>query len=132
MVEILEHIDAISRREERDVILIEFEESNSGIRAWKQNATRKKVLQWLDEHDIGWVKCFGVADEGVLEAYAGQIYVNCPLDEANSSYRALSDFLEDPDGNAHFTGYRFLYVPLEIANKNAHHDEPGFWENFEF
>jgi hypothetical protein len=132
MVEILEHIDAISRREERDVILIEFEGSYSDMANWRQNATRKKIVQWLEQHDVGWERCFGVADECVIESYAGQIYVDCPLDETNSSYRALSDFLEDPDGNNRFAGYRFLYVPLEVANKNSHHDEPGFWENFEF
>ena len=25
----------------------------------------------------------------------------------------------------------FLYLPLEIAMKNAHHDEPGYWENLD-
>jgi len=27
-------------------------------------------------------------------------------------------------------GVVFCYLPLEMAMKNAHHDEPGFWDRW--
>ena len=40
----------------------------------------------------------------------------------------LESYLERPDGTMFFETVRFYVVQLKAAMKNAHHDEPGFWE----
>jgi len=39
-------------------------------------------------------------------------------------------FLEYPDGTMRFDDVKFYVVPLQDPMKNAHHDEPGFWERW--
>ena len=42
----------------------------------------------------------------------------------------LSEHLEYADGRMKIKGLLFCYVPLEMAMKNKHHDEEGFWERW--
>lgn len=43
-------------------------------------------------------------------------------------YYELNDYLKYPIGEIRFPTVRFYYLALEVAMKNAHHDEPGFWK----
>ena len=63
-------------------------------------------------------------------SYRGSIYVDVPFDTTDSTYQLLQTYLENPDGTMRHPTVTFEYYPLEMAMKNAHHDEPGFWERW--
>jgi hypothetical protein len=88
----------------------------------------------VEKNGIGWSLCAGFADENSIPAYTGEIYIDVPFDENDPVYKKVNAFLEHDDGTPKFEGTRFLYLSLEIAMRNKHHDEPGFldkWaENF--
>ncbi|MBA9857229.1 MAG: hypothetical protein GXP07_24150 [Betaproteobacteria bacterium] len=65
-----------------------------------------------------------------MRSYAGEVYLDVPFDRRNALYRKVQAFLEHPDGTMKFSDVGFYIVPLELAMKNAHHDEPGFWERW--
>jgi hypothetical protein len=58
----------------------------------------------------------------------GQLYIDVPYELNNPDYQKLQNFLEDENGEVRFDGVKFWIFPLERAMKNAHHDEPGFWD----
>lgn len=66
----------------------------------------------------------------MMVSYRGSIYIDVPYDSSDPSYRALEAFLEYPDGSLRMPHMRFLVIGLDDAQKNAHHDEPGFWERW--
>ena len=88
----------------------------------------KAFLKWLKEHGINWQECGSVASESCILPYLGNIYLDVPFDENDPQYQLVRDYLENPDGTPRNKRVRFHYLPLNIAIKNAHHDEPGFWE----
>ncbi|MBU9454253.1 hypothetical protein KTE10_10405 [Burkholderia multivorans] len=65
-----------------------------------------------------------------MRSYAGEIFIDVPFDETDSEYRKVKAFLEHPDDTMRFDDVRFYVVTLQIAMKNAHHDEPGFWDRW--
>ena len=65
-----------------------------------------------------------------MRSYAGEVFIDVPFDETNLQYQKVQVFLEYPDGTMRFDGVKFYVVTLEFAMKNAHHDEPGFWEKW--
>lgn len=87
-------------------------------------------MTWLDEHNIPWEKCGPVASETSFRSYLGEIYIDVPFDENDPRYCIVRDYLENPDGSMRDENVRFYYLPLEHAMKNAHHDEPDFWEKW--
>jgi len=42
----------------------------------------------------------------------------------------LNEHLENPDGSSKVKGVTLWALTLELALKNKHHDEPGFWEKW--
>jgi len=129
MPQLIEHIDAIARQKRRAVLYLEFHPAT----AWRHyryeaDAARDAVLAWLDEHQVGWQPCGPYADPGTILPYRGQVYLDVPYDEALPAYRVLRDYLELPDGGMRHGGVRFYALPLDLAEKNAEHDDPGFWE----
>jgi agmatine/peptidylarginine deiminase len=129
---LLKHIDAIAREKQRDVLFLSFPpaEQRANRTPYEQIESRKQIIAWLDAHQVKWLMCGDVANENVMRSYAGQIYIDARYDPNDPSYQALQEFLEYPDGNVRFDGVRFWIVSLELAMKNAHHDEPGFWEKW--
>lgn len=141
---LIEHIDAIARKKQRDVLLIKFypdesnhesEDNEESDTSWlsynfEEDLRRVKVLAWLEKNKIPFQPCGEVANECSFCSYLGDIYVDVPYDEENHQYRLLRDYLENPDGTMRDENVRFCYLPLERAMKNAYHDEPGFWEKF--
>jgi len=71
-----------------------------------------------------------IASEDGYEGYRGQLYINLPLDETNKQYKLLDNHLMTADNKFKNEGIQFYYLPLKIAMKNTHHDEPGFWEKW--
>lgn len=133
MPRIIEHIDAIARQKQGDVLFVTFFDDPNGERSphhWEAHPARATIVEWLDSHGYAWQPCGEVASETVMRSYRGSIYLDVPYDRNDASYRALEAFLEFPDGSLRMPHMRFLILDLQSAQKNAHHDEPGFWERW--
>ena len=90
---------------------------------------RAALLQWLDEQGIGWEKCGPFVTVFFSFGYLGDIYIDVPYDEDNPRYQLVRDHIENPDGTMSDQEHvRWYYLPLEHAMKNAHQDEPGYWD----
>jgi hypothetical protein len=136
---LIQYIDEIAREKQRDVLYIKFVPENCGIHdsmiTWlkhdyRHQSRRAEVLSWLDTHDIPWQMCGWVADENIIECpYFGDVYIDIPFDENDPQYQIVRDYLENSDGTMRDEHVYFCYLPLAKAMENAHHDEPGFWEN---
>lgn len=140
---IIESIDAIARQQQRDVLFVEFhpladedkdcqyEYPDGRDYDYQFDSKRQAFLSWLNEHGIAWCCCLPVASEEGFEAYQGQVYfVDLAMDESNPVYCRLKNHLEFEDGLFRDENLRFCYLPLDRARQNAHHDEPGFWEQW--
>lgn len=113
MSQLLQHIDAIAREKNRDVLFIHFEnyvEDDQG-----DDPIRSIVLAWLEDHEIAHQPCMGLEQEGFVDTYAGDIYVDLPLDETDPTYQKLSEYLEDDEGNMMLDGVLFFVLSLETA-----------------
>jgi len=138
MATLLEHIDAIARKKQRDVLYVIFDlKSHVGddfdfleSYKWRDDSIRETICNWLTEHQITWKKCGDIATEYALDSYRGQIYLDVPFDDNDPVYVLVRDYLENPDGSMRFETVVLCYLPLAIAMENAHHDEPGFWEKW--
>jgi hypothetical protein len=129
MPQLIEHIDAIARAKGRDVLFVIFHQDLRDRIAWELLPVRQQIVEWLTANAIAWKPCGQVASTSFVGPYLGQIYVDVPFDTGDPTYRRLRDYLEKPDGSMALDGAAFCYLPLSEAMKNAHHDEPGFWEN---
>ncbi len=132
---VVEHIDAIARKKQRSVLFLEFgvpKDGNSFTSSYnyQKDPIRAEILQWLDAHNITYEMCGDIASEYGWRAYRGQIYLDVVPDESNEVYMFLNDYLEDEEGKSKFEGVIFYILSLEDAMKNAHHDEPGFWDRW--
>ncbi len=140
MPQLIEHIDAIARQKQRDVLYVWFhggKPSKDGKRprmeedfAWAKSPVRKQVTEWLDVNHIVWMPCAGVANTNCMMPYLGQIYIDLPFDKEVPEYQKLESYLENPDGSMRVPGAEFCYWPLERAMENSAHDAPGFWEKW--
>jgi hypothetical protein len=127
---VVEHIDKIARDLQRDVLYIEFDRNVFESYDYDEYTERNNLMDWLDEHDIGYRCCGAIARENGWESYRGQLYIDLPFDETDEKYRLLDGHLCNEDNTPRINGVIFYYLPLEIAMQNAHHDEPGFWETW--
>jgi hypothetical protein len=150
MPQIIEYIDAIARKKQRDVLYVTFTPKNTSIffdlitgcdddvnanyecnsYNWEEGPIRERVCNWLTEHNITWQECGYFASENGWCSYEGQIYLDVPYDENDLKYQLVRDFLENPDGSMRFESVTFWLVSLERAMENKHHDEPGFWKKW--
>ena len=140
---IIEYIDAIGRKKKRDVLFVTFtaeidpqveEDDDLAIFPpqvdWENHSGRKQVIEYLDKNGIAWHPCGPRANPNVMDSYQGWIYLDVPYDVALAEYRLLETFLENPDGTMRIPHVVFNVLPLSSAMENAHHDEPGFWEDW--
>lgn len=138
MVMVIQHIDAIARQKQRDVLYLEFHPHGTepdGMRKalyynYDADPVRLRILEGLDALGVPWMICGEYANVNRLPSYHGQVYLDVPHDEGNELYCRLRDFLEHPDGSIKHQGVRFHGLYLEQAMKNAEHDSPGFWERW--
>lgn len=131
MPQLLKHIDQIAREKQRDVLTIEFHDKASGFKLdYHQNESRKIILDWFIANGIPHYECGPYASETRMESYRGQIYIDVPYDKSDPLYQKVESFLENPDGSMKFERAWFCYLLLDVCMKNAHHDEPGFWEKW--
>jgi hypothetical protein len=132
---IIDHIDAIARKLQRDVLCVTFTPQNSeddlsnrNRYNWKEDKLRQTICNWLTEQNISWKPCQHFANEDFMSRYQGQIYLDVPYDETDPLYILVRDYLENPDGSMRYRTVGFWHLLLEQAMINVHHDEPGFWE----
>lgn len=132
MPRLIKHIDQIAREKQRDVLYLEFHPGDLwGCNYDFQNdPVRQKVLDDLTQMGVIWDSCAEFTNEDCMVRYAGQVYLDTPFDAELPLYQTLEKYLEHPDGSMRFEQVRFYVVPLRAAMKNAHHDEPGFWEKW--
>ncbi len=139
MPQLIEHIDAIARAKQRDVLFLQFtdpmdQEIELGRQPagsdWATVASRLAVIDWLRQNQIGWSPCGEVADTNSMRSYAGQIVIDVPFNEASPFYQRVLGYLENPDGSSRIPGVWLCALKLDAAMNNAHHDEPGFWERW--
>jgi hypothetical protein len=124
----LQHIDAIGRQKDRDVLYVTFHDDLRQRLDWEALEVRRQIIAWFDANAIGWAPCGPVGSTTFFGPYLGQIYIDIPYEESDPAYLRLAAFLEKPDGSSALPGARFCYCPLSEAMKNAHHDAPGFWD----
>ena len=142
---LIEHIDAIARQKQRDVLYVMFNSPASDNQdrkeildqadmEWETLPIRQQVIDWLDAQGIGWKPCGHFADVNLMMGYRGRLYIDLPFDKSLPAFQALTAFLVLPDGSMRFPEAALFYCPLDKAMENAAHDEPGFWarwaENF--
>jgi hypothetical protein len=130
MPRILKHVDQIAREKNRDVLYVAFDNEIYDGYDYKEWVSRTQLILWLENYQIRYIECSHVASENYMESYRGEIYIDVPYDENNPTYIQVRDYLENPDGSSRIPGLIFYLLPLEIAMRNKHHDEPGFWENW--
>jgi len=127
----IDSIDHIARKLGRDVVFIAFDTQEGETRYdYRNDPKREQLLHWLDAHDIAWKKADFFASEYGFRAYKGSIYVDVPFDEQNPKYQQVKERLENAEGEMLDPGITLCFVALEEAMKNAHHDEPGFWDEW--
>ena len=130
MPQIVKHIDKIAREKQRDVLFIDFDREIYPSYDYENYEERNKLITWLEENDIPYQLCGPIASELGWESYRGQFFIDIPIDENNKKYKLLCKHLENPDGSMKIPGVNFWYLPLEVAMKNKHHDESGFWDKW--
>ena len=129
MPAILEHVDAIARRLQRDVLFIRFDLDIMPGLNYRHWPKREALLAWLDAQQISYKMCADIGNEHAIEHYWGQIYFDqVPYEDHHPQYQQLLAHLEQDDGEMKIHGVMFCCVPLRVAMQNAHHDAPGFWE----
>lgn len=139
----IEHIDAIARRVQRDVLFVVFHTTRKIMSEdrfdqfdldtqydWISSVTRRKLIAWLGENGIGWESCGNFANTNMMVTYCGQIYIDLPYNPDSTKYRELEQYLEKADGSMRYSNATFCTLDLKTAMKNAEHDKPGFWESW--
>jgi len=134
---LISFIDAIAREKGRDVLFVRFGDVDEQIESswdsghdWKHDQNRIDLITWLNAQGICWSPCGGFASENCMSSYQGDIYLDVPFDKTNPVYQELAHRLENPDETRKIPSVTFCYLPLASAMRNAHHDEPGFWEKW--
>lgn len=141
---LLQHIDAIAREKMRDVLFLKFHAARPTNREeqdeanfvneptidWRSLQLRKDIITWLDEQGIDCLPCGSFANTNMMIGYHGQLYIDLPYDKTLPAYQALEAHLELPSGLMRFSEATLYLCTLEMAMKNAEHDEPGFWEKW--
>lgn len=138
---VIEHIDAIARQKQRDVLFVAFhlptlptldgkEILDHNCLNWETLPIRQQIIDWLDAQGIGWARCGPFADTRLMTGYQGQLHIDVPYDKSLSAFQAVEKLLEFPDGQMRFPDATFYCCPLDQAMTNAAHDEPGFWERW--
>ena len=137
MPQLINHIDKIARDKKRDVLYLTFEDAQEinedaifHVVDYENHPARKTIIEWFDCNNVPYEECGDIASVNMIVGYMGQLYIDVPYELNNPDYQKLQNFLEDENGEVRFDGVKFWIFPLERAMKNAHHDEPGFWERW--
>jgi hypothetical protein len=127
---VIDHIDKIARVKKRDVLFVTFTGASDAPHTdWRDMQPRTDLIQWFQDNDIEVTPCAGMANVDSIASYEGMLYIDLPADESSLQYKLLCEHLENADGTMRHKEIFFYLLPLEAAMKNAHHDQPGFWQD---
>jgi len=120
---LIEHIDDIARRLNRDVLLIgpdRMTDSHHSLN-WKDSVDRSGLLTWLDEQNINWEPCGWLSSQSVMEGYRGDIYLDFPYSAADTRYLHLKAFVqEQEDGSTKWAGVKIYLFSIRFCqNRKA-------------
>ncbi len=115
MPQLMQHIDAIAREKNRDVLFVHFENYEHENAEAESYHLRQNLMEWLQQRQIAFAPCMGIEQPGVIESYSGDLYIDVPFDAANPSYQVVSEHLEDTEGNMKIPGVLFFVLSLETA-----------------
>lgn len=127
MPQIVQYIDKFAREKNRDVLMLQFNQSESDdsfFVDWEKCKPRKKIITWLEAQGISWSLC---ALQGAM-GYLGHIYLDVPFDTTDPIYQKLAEYLENSDGTMKLRGVNFYLISLADSMKYAEQDEPGYWD----
>ena len=116
MPQLIEAIDAIARRKQRDVLFVHYQELF--FLPDETYAPHALFVAFLMKHRIPWAPCTGPRKAGSGEHLSGGpalIYLDVPYDLDNPRYQALAGYLETPEGQMRDPRVRFLCFPLAKA-----------------
>jgi len=127
MPRILEHIDEIARRLQRDVLLAGadsgtfdpfFSYSNKKKKILREEY--EEVVESLKLFGIHYADCFGLQDNNLLtRPWVYEMFIDVPNDPSNENYKKVCSLFEHEDGTPKFKLYRLFIVPYEIAVSNG-------------
>jgi len=127
MPRILEHIDEIARRLQRDVLLAGADRGTFGPFFSCSNKKKRilqeeynKISESLQEFVIDYYDCFGLEVGGLLSRpWVYEMFIDIPNDVNNENYRKVCSLFEHEDETPKFKLYRLFIVPYEIAVSNG-------------
>ncbi|HCL58867.1 MAG TPA: hypothetical protein DHW80_03635 [Acinetobacter sp.] len=131
----MQHIDAIAREKDRDVLFVHFENYEHENADADSYHLRQNLIEWLKQRQINFAPCMGIEQPGVIESYSGDLYIDVPFDEAHPIYQMVSEHLEDAEGEMKIPGVLFFVLSLETALEieadreeflSLNHDEDEF------
>ena len=129
MPKLIEHIDAIARRLQRDALFVQFHDGDKDFEFagddWESSPARRRTIAWLKAHRIGWSECAGYAGQNFNSFHEGQLYIDVLMDPADTDFSKLVRYLEFPDGRPRRPGVWLCAVKLDAAMTNAHLDAAG-------
>ncbi|MGE8538773.1 MAG: hypothetical protein ACN6NI_05785 [Acinetobacter sp.] len=111
--QLLQHIDAIAREKNRDVLFVHFEHYVHPEQ--DANSARQQFIDWLEQQDIRYMPCLGIEPTVGSEVYSGGLYLDVPFDLQHKTYQKLSEYLEDDQGNMKIDGILFFVLSLGLA-----------------
>lgn len=127
---IIKPIDQLAREKKRNVLYMGFPEvSGRGVLFRPHSPQRDIAIAWLEARQIAYDPCGLEASEDVMAPYLGHLYIDLPYDSDHPLCDELFDRFEHSVGLTKEPSYSLYFFELDAALKNAHHDEPGFWEN---
>ena len=124
---LLDSIDSIARKKQRDVLFVKFHCGDENNIDWEY-PLRRRIIEWLEARQIKWEPSAPLSDG--IASYQGDIYLDVPLDETDKKFRAMVEYFDNEDGTPRISGCSLHLLPLSVAMRNACQDEPDFWENF--
>ena len=139
MPQLVKHIDQLAMDNRRDVLYALFAECFEegkrfgSMEYYKQSDTRKRLLEFLNENQIGSVECGPPSNSGYMSGYTGDLYIHVPYDENDADYKKVEAFLEKEDGSMKFDDACFYYFTYEWAKEcyqegiEAYIAESLFW-----
>ena len=127
----IEFIDAIARKQKRDVLCVVFDECEPETESpisYQELPIRKQIVDWLNSQAITWEPCAAIVDPYHPTAYAGRIYIDVDPSAENPQYEALQHYFEEPTGESRFPGVCFCFLRFTEATENAIYDDPGYYD----
>ena len=91
---IIQHIDAIARKKGNDVLFVGFSEIT--IDNYKDLTERNELIQWLNDNNIPFEFCYGMASDNVIQQpYLGDLFLDVSFNKNDPLYIKLEQHLEN-------------------------------------